>query len=154
VTNPNPPVQVTVFVSRKPGPNLVYYKPRFDPNWTKYGTVDWTKNPYINNLEWPRPVKLVVQEVVAAKNQLEIIESDVDAKGKEFSFINDGYTIVDNRTGRIYRVLERLSENQENIIILDRPWTEATPANVWVVPPPVSGGRRPCVAVYQRIIRF
>jgi prepilin-type N-terminal cleavage/methylation domain-containing protein len=71
----------------------------------------------------------------------------------EKTFINDGYTIVDNATGHIYRVLERDIVTQ-NKIILDSQWQGSPPVAVWVVPPPVSGGRYPCVAVYQKIIRF
>jgi Tfp pilus assembly protein PilV len=72
------------------------------------------------------------------------------------TWVNDGSTIVDNRTGRIYRVLQRRAD-QPDIIDLASPWegTEGTPLGlVWVVPPPTSGGRDPCIAVYQKVIRF
>ena len=71
--------------------------------------------------------------------------------GKE-SFINDGYTIVSNLTGRLYRVIKR-DADVPNMIILDKPWLESD-NSVWVVPPPVGGGRNPCIAIYQQIIRF
>jgi len=67
-------------------------------------------------------------------------------------FVNDGYTIVDSESGRIYRVLSRTG----NKITLEYPWelhNNETPA-VWVVPPPVTGGRYPCIGVYQKVIRF
>ena len=75
--------------------------------------------------------------------------------GKE-AFINDGYTIVDDENGRIYRVLERYAPPNHNTIRLDRPWNPGmiSPDRVWVVPPPVGGGRYPCIAIYQRVIRF
>ena len=71
------------------------------------------------------------------------------------TFINDGYTIVDNQTGDIYRVLERYT-SPGDVILLDRDWDSGTiwPRSVWVVPPPVGGGRYPCVAVYQKVIKF
>jgi len=71
--------------------------------------------------------------------------------GKE-NYINDGCTIVANSTGRLYRVLER-DADAPNMILLDRPWMESD-TTVWVVPPPVGGGRYPCIAIYQKIIRF
>jgi hypothetical protein len=70
------------------------------------------------------------------------------------TFVNDGYTIVDDKTGRIYRVLERYA-SADNTILLDRNWEGGSGTeNIWVVPPPVGGGRGPCVGVYQKVIRF
>jgi len=77
----------------------------------------------------------------------------------EKMFINDGYTIVDDATGYIYRVLERYPDNpatpvfEDQIIRLDRYWLGGATGTIWVVPPTV-GGRYPCVAVYQKVIRF
>ena len=31
---------------------------------------------------------------------------------------------------------------------------EYDPEFVWVVPPPIQGGRNPCIGVYQKVIRF
>ncbi|GAH63148.1 unnamed protein product, partial [marine sediment metagenome] len=87
-------VQVTVFVSRKVGSHLQYP----DPNGS--GVVDW-----------PRPVKVGVDEVDGATNELRITSDK--------TYINDGYTIVDDRTGRIYRVLERYA-SPDDTILLDR----------------------------------
>ena len=75
------PVQVTVFVSRKVSPNL------------KYRTTDGS-----DDSDWPMPVKVGVSGT-AGNNELTITGDK--------TYINDGYTIVDNETGRIYRVLER-----------------------------------------------
>jgi prepilin-type N-terminal cleavage/methylation domain-containing protein len=137
-SDPNRLVQVTVFVSRKTGPNLKYPAP---PDGS--GTVDW-----------PRPVRVNVSGT-AGNNELTITNSN------EKPFINDGYTIVDDATGRIYRVLERYKSPDDNKILLDG-WWEGTSGtgDVWVVPPPVTGtppvpnGRYPCIAVYQKVIRF
>ena len=65
--------------------------------------------------------------------------------------INDGYTIIENTTGQIYRVLERYAQ-QDDTILLDQDWRGGD--SVWVVPPPASGGRYPCIGVYQKVIRF
>ena len=123
-------VQVTVFVSRKVSPNLKYRTPN--------GSDD---------SDWPVPVKV---DVSGSNNELQI------SSGKE-TYINDGYTIVDNATGRIYRVLDRYKA-PDNTILLDRNWDDSSPGgspqDVWVVPPPVNGGRYPCIAVYQKVIKF
>jgi prepilin-type N-terminal cleavage/methylation domain-containing protein len=132
-------VQVTVFVSRKVGSHLQYPDP--DPN----GSGDW-----------PKPVKVEVDGVIGKRNELKIDNDN------EKVFINDGYTIVDDRTGRIYRVLERYaSPDVDDTILLDRDWDDEDwngethdPEAVWVVPPPVNGNRYPCIAIYQKVIRF
>jgi prepilin-type N-terminal cleavage/methylation domain-containing protein len=140
--NHNPTVQVTVFVCRKVSPNLQYRTPN--------GTDDGA---------WPVPVKVGVSRGTS-NNELQI------SSGKE-SYINDGYMIVDNATGRIYRVRERYQDDpataglrEDTVILLDRDWEGGPPKDVWVVPPPVSGtrkvthGRYPCIAVYQKVISF
>ena len=77
----------------------------------------------------------------------------------EKPFVNDGYTIVDGNTGQIYRVLERY-RNNDTVIKLDRPWRPDLPplqpitGSVWVTSPPATGGRYPCIGVYQKIMRF
>jgi len=81
--------------------------------------------------------------------------------GPNLTWINDGCTIMDNRTGEIYRVLQR----RDNVpalgpppvgptIELDRPWEGAPGAVVWVVPPPIGSGKDPCIAIYQKVMRF
>jgi hypothetical protein len=121
-------VQVTVFVSRKASPNLKYY--------TQSGG---------NNGDWPVPMKVGVSETTN-NNELQITGNK--------TFINDGYTIVDDQTGQIYRVLERYASPNDSTILLDRSWGGGSSGNVWVVPPPVAGGTGPCVGVYQKVIRF
>ncbi len=124
-------VQVTVFVSRKIGS----------------GTM------YIGGQNRPVPVPVEV-EVYGTPGGDELSINFVDPVEK--TFINDGYTIVDDETGQIYRVLERYAAPDDNRIQLDRPWVPGVvlPDKVWVVPPPANGGRYPCIAVYQKVIRF
>jgi prepilin-type N-terminal cleavage/methylation domain-containing protein len=129
-SDPNRLVQVTVFVSRRVSPNLAYP----DPN-----------NPTGSTVSRPMPVKVNVFGA-AGNNKLTITG--------EKTYINDGYTIVDDETGRIYRVLERYKDPDDDKILLDRDWESSSPNAVWVVPPPVNGGRYPCIAVYQKVIRF
>lgn len=129
-------VQVTVFVSRKTGVNTRYPAP-IDPL----------------NLSVSYPMPIVIGASGTNGDNFLRIES-----GKE-SFINDGSTIVVNETGRICRVIKRYSPPDDNMIELDRSllagqidagWSGL----VWVIPPPVDGGRYPCIEVYQRLIRF
>ena len=117
-----PLVQVTVFVCRKIGSGTMYHG----------GTED-------------RPMPFPV----GVSGSIGSVELTIGAGGE--TFINDDYTIVEDETGRLYRVLRRDPE-QTNTIILDRPWQGGD--LVWVVPPPVGGGRYPCIAVYQKVIRF
>jgi hypothetical protein len=67
--------------------------------------------------------------------------------------INDGYIIIDDETGQMYRVLERYPQT-DWIIKLDRDWEGKPSADVWVIPPAIGGGASPCVGVFQRIMRF
>ena len=121
-------VQVTVFVSRKTGANLSYHTP------------DETNQS-------PLPIPIAVELSQVGTNELQITGDK--------TLINDGYVIVGDENGQIYRVLERHAL-ANNTILLDRPWDpgDMSPDRVWVVPPPVGGGRNPCIAVYQRLIRF
>lgn len=119
-------VQVTVFVSRKIGSATTY------PG----GAI--------------RPVPLEVGFSASGagnQNQLTITTPD------EQAYINAGCTIADNRTGLLYRVVQREAD-APNVITLDKPWYGQTTDSVWVIPPPVGGGKYPCIAVYQKLISF
>jgi prepilin-type N-terminal cleavage/methylation domain-containing protein len=135
--DPNTPtVQVTVFVSRKPGPGLTYPDPK--------GGSDITL---------PKPFKIEVSNSGLSSNELRITgPSPVDMRK---TYINDGSTIEDNATGKIYRVLERYAASNQDTILLDKDWTGGGPNSaVWVVPPAVGSGKNPCMVVYQKEIRF
>ena len=129
--DPNQLVQVTVFVSRKTGINTRYRNPANPLNQAQA----------VNR---PMPVEAGVSGV--GGNVLGI------EPGRGI-FFNDGFTIVDNQTGQIYRVLERAAA-QPDTILLDRLWQGGAAGSVWVVPPPFGGGRYPCIAIYQKEIRF
>ncbi|MFZ0033668.1 MAG: prepilin-type N-terminal cleavage/methylation domain-containing protein [Sedimentisphaerales bacterium] len=125
-------VQVTVFVSRKAGSGLRYPK----------------DNPDVPYYDWPTPVKVSVSSGSNA-NELRITGINDEKR-----FINDGYTIAHDKTGQLYRVLERYKGSNDDTILLDRGWQGGSSGSVWVVPPPVGGGRCPCITVYQKVIRF
>jgi hypothetical protein len=133
--DPNRLVQVTVFISRKVGSGTLY------PG----GMAGRTQ------VKIPVPVPVSVSGVVGSN-----ILTVQDPSNQ--SFINGGYTIVENGTGQIFRVLNRDADLPDRIQ-LDRPLPgrpvgEPWSGLVWVVPPPVGGGKNPCIAVYQEIIRF
>jgi prepilin-type N-terminal cleavage/methylation domain-containing protein len=85
----------------------------------------------------PVPVKVDVQK--------QPISNELEITGNE-TLINDGYMIVEDGTGNIYRVLQRYADRPK-IIQLDRYWLGGPTGSVWVVPP-AGGGRYPCIAVY------
>lgn len=141
VSSDNRLVQVTVFISRKIGSGINLPMP------VKVG-VDY----YFDAADPTNPIK----------NRLRIIARPPDASGDK-TLINDGYTIADDSTGRLYRVVERYAAPNDAVIELDRDWDDTdldgnhginAPGKVWVIQPPVSGGRYPCIGVYQMLIRF
>lgn len=116
-----------------------------DPNRLVQVTV-FVSRKVGSGTTWPVPVAVDVIVNVDA-NELTITG--------DRTLINDGYTIVDDEDGQIYRVLERYPSPNDNIIRLNRPWDIGViPDRVWVVPPPVGSGRKPCIAVYQKVIGF
>jgi len=141
-------VEITVFVTRRIGTNGRY--------WVRgagTGALD------LEQVELPRAVRInVAQGAGDEDDELTIQDAVTSDAIDEETFVNDGATIIDDRTGQIYRVLERYAEAPERIR-LDRAWegapsTASEESGVWVVPRPVSGGRSPQVAVYQEVLRF
>lgn len=120
-------LQVTIFISRKVGAGTRY-------------PGDVTR---------PIPVNVNVTPVAGAGNENRLT---IDIVGEQ-GYINDGSAIVDNNTGLIYRVLER-DPDAPNTIELDKSWQGGSTGSVWVIPPPIGGGRYPCIAIYQKVIRF
>ncbi len=143
-------VQCTVFVSRQTA-GATYWTRKTGADAPQLGTP---------NPDLPRPLRVnLVQEAGATNlNEVSIQDAVSTDTVDERTFINDGSVLVDDKTGQIYRVLERYA-SQQNKIRLDRAWTGGplgAPAGgwVWVVPPAASGGRDPTVAVYQEVLRF
>ncbi|MHC4581839.1 MAG: hypothetical protein ACYS14_10305, partial [Planctomycetota bacterium] len=97
----------------------------------------------------PTPVPVAVSLVAGAGNESRLTITNQS----EHSFINGGSTIVDGQTGLLYRVLQR-DPDAPNTFVLEGNWQGAASSTVWVVPPPIGGGKYPCIAVYQKLIAF
>jgi hypothetical protein len=119
--------QVTVFVSRRVG----------------------VATTYPGGASRPMPVPVGVSLVSGVGNESKLAITDP----AEQTFINGGSTIVDNQTGQIYRVLQH-DPDAPDTVVLDKNWQGTAANSVWVVPPPISGGKYPCIAVYQKLIAF
>jgi len=143
-------VQVTVFVSRKIGAGTMYNA----RDLIYWPGLLWS--PAITQIYYPVAIPIGVQ--LGSTND-EIVINDLDPYNdpREETFVNDGYTIVEDSTGQIYRVLQRYVDTAGiDKAQLDKDWNAAypNPDYVWVIPPPVNGGRYPCVGVFQKVIRF
>ena len=133
-------VQVTVFVSRKIGAG------------TKYYVRDYSNWPNLTTVNYPAAVPVGVQ---LGNTNDEIVIDDLAPSNDphEETFVNDGYTIVEDSTGQVYRVLQKYVDTAGiNRAQLDKVWNAGT--YVWVIAPPAAGGRYPCVGVFQKVIRF
>jgi len=141
-------VQCTVFLSREAGGASSYWR-----RSTSAGSWD------LQVTDRPRPVRIqIVQNSSAPSDEVVVQDAVTSDKIDEYTFVSDGSILVDDATGDMYRVLER-SPEQLGTVKLNRDWeggdlTLSEGGWVWVVPPAVSGGRNPGVAVYQKIIRF
>ena len=135
--DPNNALVVTVFVSRKVGTATRYVGPA--------GPMSWPV---------PMPVGVSFVAVDPAGRPVLAIEP-----GKE-RWIGEGYTIVEDSSGNIYRVVERGVDPAQVLLDPDTPWLGGN--LVWAVPPPLVrltplavGGGGPCIAVYPPTeIRF
>jgi type II secretory pathway pseudopilin PulG len=142
---PGSEIQATVFVCRKVGSGRTY----------------WFRNPNDNVLSLAYPYPQAIYFGVSHGVGAELMIQDIPpADPHQEILINEGYTIVDDATGDIYRVQERLADNPATpinegaIIILDRPWQgEDRRPRIWAVPA-AGKTRYPCIAVYQKVMRF
>jgi len=137
-------VQVTVFISRKTGAGGMYWD---SP----------TTGPVTPTAAAPVPVWLEVDVTAGNNTEIRIIDPNPTDPVDETTFIGEGCTLVDNKTGQLYRVLKRYEPPEKDLVLLDRPWRDSGVGGfdaVWVIPPAVTGGRYPCIAVYQKIITF
>jgi len=67
------------------------------------------------------------------------------------TLIGEGYMLVDERTGRLYRVVSR----DDKEITLDKSWLgPEDPFAIWTIRASEGTGRNPCIAVFQKVIQF
>lgn len=129
-------------LSKKTGPNeyliTVFVSRKTNPAHTYYGGADGGSRP--------KPIKVAVT-VQAAPKELEVLNGDE-------RYVNSPATILDDATCKIYRVIERKIDEPTKVV-LDRAWEDGIgAASIWLVPPPMSGGKNADVEVFQEIIRF
>jgi len=118
--------QVTVFVARKTSPALTYQ-----------GGGEGGIRPKVIN---------VLVQAGLSSDKLQITTA-----GQEKN-VNPPTAVLDSATCKIYHIIDRNSA----IVTLDRPWEDAAtlPGSIWLIPPPVSGGKNADIEVYQEIIKF
>ncbi len=106
----------------------------------------------------PTPINVGVVYSSAKPNQLKIGRQ---VNNPVVDFINPppATAIIDNVSGRIFRIVGRDTEDTETVI-LDRRWDKdiGEPNEVWVLPAPeINGdpaGKNPDIEIYQKIIDF
>ena len=115
----------TVFVARKTSPALTYQ-----------GGGEGGKRP-----------KLIQIAVKVTQNDPNFTITNA----AESQYINPPAAVVDDATCKIYHIIDRQTPHA----VLDRPWEDATGTGfIWLIPPPVSGGKNADIEVYQEIIKF
>ena len=166
-------VQVTVFVTRKTFAGMNYYGYPYDgANYVPNQIENWPSLVPVN-VEYD-PTKTTSSPL----KELEILPNDVDnlkwGANTVLGFFDEGYTIVNDRDGKIYRILEMKDELPQPVtdgiretIVLYEDWqwdgydsdplippATAQVETIWVVPPGVGSTRYPCVGVSQKVIHF
>jgi prepilin-type N-terminal cleavage/methylation domain-containing protein len=78
-------------------------------------------------------------------------EDQVQFVGGAAGQIYERSVLVDDATGQVYRIVEELA--QEGTVRLNLDWQGGATGAVWAMRRPASGGRNPCVAVFQTEVR-
>ncbi len=166
-------VQMTVFVNRMTFGGVSYYG--LDYDGTNYG--------WLNTNQWPTPIRINVEYDPTDTSTLTYLrELTLDMGGADntewdslkansvYSFLDEGFTIVSDRSGKIYSIEELQDTDGDNFretIILREDWQwngyESDPLtlpvaiqseSIWLVPPGVGSSRYPCVGVFQKVLRL
>lgn len=140
-------VQVTVFINRRTTAGK-FYQQRAD------GSI-----PLPPEAQWPQPISVSVLYNPAVPRDLVIQDEARLGVNESRAFFGAGYTIVDDYSGRIYKILEVRRDTDTLVLEKKEGWqpNPRLPGEsevVWVVPPAVGSDRYPCVGVYQKVIHF
>jgi hypothetical protein len=116
----------TVFVARRTSPALTY--------------------PYQGGGSGQRP-KLIKIAVQVTHNDPNFTITN----SAQSQYVNPLAAVVEDANCKIYHIIDRQTPHAT----LDRPWEDGTgSASIWLIPPPVSGGKNADIEVYQEIIKF
>jgi|GEM_PF-281499 len=164
---PTGEVRIVVFVSRRVGGGNVKYP-------VYYEREGEAAAPPVPLNDWPRPVLLfndnnsdtvfnsgdlcVIRRMPGSSARtVRILGKTPSADpGRQRIYLNPGCFVLDDTTGEVYRVVERTTSD---FIFLDRDFVEKSlnpQANykLWVVPTGIGTTRNPCIAVYQKVLKF
>jgi hypothetical protein len=96
----------------------------------------------------PTPDRLEVRSVSGAgkEDQLQFVDAGTASQLYERS------VLVDDATGQVYRLAQDLGTN--GTVRLNQDWQGGSTGEVWVMQRPASGGRNPCIAVFQTEVRM
>ena len=176
-------VQVTVVVTRMTFDGVSYYTFPYDAAGSSYRHQDTADHPVpvSVNVEYDptdTSTSTYLRELEIDMTGLDNIKWENLSTNSVYTFLDEGYTIVNGRDGKIYRVLELKDMDDDDgdsntktgtleTIVLYEDWQwdgyEADPSSppttplaetIWVVPPGLNSSRYPCVGVFQKIIRF
>ena len=115
---------------------------------------DMDASPNNNDNPWPVPVKVEVKNT-ATGNEIQVqANAQFAPAGTVYKFFTEGCMIVEDSTGRSYKVLEMkdkdMTAGRETLVlqILQDVFPTVNPSvYVWVVPPAVGSSRSPCIDV-------
>ncbi len=95
----------------------------------------------------PTPDRLEVRSVSGAgkEDQVELVDAGAGQ-------LYERSVLVDDATGQVYRRVEGLGPN--GTVRLNQDWQGGPNGAVWAIQRPVSGGRNPCIAVFQTEVRM
>ena len=130
-------VQVTVFVCRKSGQG-----PYRGPDDSR------------NEAPYPVPIRISLWELIEGDpNRIETITP----RSRHEDLIIEDSIIVPHNTGKLIRILTRTKDYRDRIafdLTEPAPFTDFAGTAIWVIPPAPGGSRYPCIAVYQKVMKF
>ncbi len=167
---PTGDVRVVVFVSRKVGLENTKYP-------VYYGPTDIAVAPPISLNDWPRPILLFTdrnanrvfdagdactytQDPSLGRRSVQIAMFPPPVQR---IYLNAGAFVLEDAMGEVYRITDRADVAPPAVtmatITLDRDLVRKPVApdknyRFWVVPPGIGTSRNPCIAVYQKVIKF